>query len=301
MDVENIFLFLLLNIEIMTYYIWFDESDKEGEYYSNFYGGILIRSKDVENVLYMMRVFTEEYEMNEEIKWQKVNAFNLEKYKKVVDFIFDLLMNDLIKIRIFFHNNQYIATGLTREHRRKEYSMLYYQFIKHAFGLKYSNKTNSPIFLRIMLDDMPLKGEDKDEFIKYIHNLTFDDGFKAANIHIRKRDISEVNSKEHLPLQMMDLILGSICFRLNNKHKVIDPQTGRRGNRTIAKEKLYKYINRKLRELKPGFNIGESTGIGSVEDRWDYPYMHWSFKPSASVRDFTKSKKKKDSSFKPTL
>ena len=25
------------------YYIWFDESDKEGEFYSNFYGGILIK------------------------------------------------------------------------------------------------------------------------------------------------------------------------------------------------------------------------------------------------------------------
>lgn len=282
------------------YHIWFDESDKEGEYYSNFYGGILIKSTDVECVLDMMRVFIEENNLNEEIKWQKANAFNLDKYKKVVDFIFDLLENNLVKIRIFFHNNQYIPMGLTKEHRRKEYSMLYYQFIKHAFGLKYSNKTGNPVFLKIMLDDMPLKGEDKAEFIDYIQRLNFDEGFKRANIHIRRRDIGEVNSKEHLPLQMMDLILGSICFRLNNKHKVIDPQTGKRGNRTIAKEKLYKYINAKIRELKPGFNIGESTGISSIEDRWDYPYMHWSFKPSSSVRDYSKSKNKKDSPSKPT-
>lgn len=277
----------------MTYYIWFDESDKDGEYYSNFYGGILIKSIDVEHVLYMMRVFVSENEMNEEIKWQKVNDFNLGKYKKAVDFIFDLLSNELIKIRIFFHNNQYIATNLTREHRRKEYSMLYYQFIKHAFGLRYSNPTKEPVFLRIMLDDMPLKGEDKNEFIRYIRGLNFDEGFKKANIHIRERDIGEVNSKEHLPLQMMDLILGAICFRLNNKHKVIDPQTGKRGKRTIAKDKLYKYINGKIRELKPGFNIGESTGINNIEDRWNYPYMHWSFKPSSSIRDFSKSKKRR--------
>jgi len=171
--------------------------------------------------------------------------------------------------------------------------MLYYQFIKHAFGLKYSNPENTPVFLRILLDDMPLKGEDKKEFIRYIYGLNFDDGFKKANIHIRERDIGEVNSKEHLPLQMMDLILGAICFRLNNKHKVVDPQTGKRGNRTIAKEKLYKYICMKIREIKPGFNIGESTGISNIEDRWNYPYMHWSFKPSSSIRDFTKSKKKK--------
>lgn len=285
----------------MMYHIWFDESDKEGEFYSNFYGGILIKSTDVERVLDMMRIFVEENNLNEEIKWQKANVFNLDKYKKVVDFIFDLLENGLIKIRIFFHNNQYIPMGLTKEHRRKEYSMLYYQFIKHAFGLKYSNKTGNPVFLKIMLDDMPLKGEDKAEFIDYIQRLNFDEGFKQANIHIRKRDIGEVNSKEHLPLQMMDLILGSICFRLNNKHKVIDPQTGKRGNRTIAKEKLYKYINAKIRELKPGFNIGESTGISSIEDRWNYPYMHWSFKPSSSVRDYSKSKNKKDSPSKPTV
>lgn len=37
---------------------------------------------------------------------------------------------------------------------------------------------------------------------------------------------------------MMDLILGAICFRLNNKHKVKDSNTNRRGKRTILKEKF---------------------------------------------------------------
>lgn len=275
------------------YYIWFDESDKDGEFYSNFYGGILIKSKDIENVLYMMRIFVSENEINEEIKWQKVNTFNYEKYLKIVDFIFDLLKNNLIKIRIFFRNNQYIATNLTREHKRKEYSMLYYQFIKHAFGLRYSNKTDKTIYLKIMLDDIPLKGEDKNEFIDYIFKLRFDEGFKKAKINIRRRDIGEVNSKEQLPLQMMDLILGAICFRLNNKHKVKDSNTNRRGKRTILKEKIYKHICSKIREIKPGFNIGESTGISSPEDRWKYPYSHWSFKPTSCVRDLSKSKKRK--------
>ena len=131
------------------YHIWFDESEKEGEFYSNFYGGILIKSEHVEHVLYMMHVFVSENEINEEIKWQKVNAFTFDKYQKVVDFIFDLLKSDLIKIRIFFRNNQYIATNLTKEHKRKEYSMLYYQFIKHAFGLRYSNRTQKDIYLKI--------------------------------------------------------------------------------------------------------------------------------------------------------
>ena len=89
----------------------------------------------------------------------------------------------------------------------------------------------------------------------------------------------------------MDLILGSICFRLNNKHKIKDPITGKRGKRTKVKEKLYKYINSKIRMLRPGFNIGESTGISCKEDRWNLPYSHWSFKPTNYVRDYSKAKK----------
>ncbi len=73
------------------YYIWFDESDKEGEFYSNFYGGVLIKSSDLEKVLQMMNSLVLELGIEEEIKWQKVNAFVYEKYVKVVDFIFELL------------------------------------------------------------------------------------------------------------------------------------------------------------------------------------------------------------------
>ena len=139
------------------YYIWFDESDKEGAYYSNFYGGILVDSKNYENVLAMSKTFVEEFGITEEIKWQKVNEYWYEKYLTLVDFIFDLLAQGYIKIRIFFRNNQYTAPYLTREQRHKAYPLLYYQFIKHAFGFQYSNPENKPQYLKIMLDDIPLK------------------------------------------------------------------------------------------------------------------------------------------------
>lgn len=273
------------------YYIWFDESDKEGAYYSNFYGGILVDSKNYENVVAMSKSYVEELGITEEIKWQKVNEHFYEKYVKLVDFIFDLLENGLIKIRIFFRNNQYVAPTLSREQKRKTYSLLYYQFIKHAFGFRYSNKMGKPEYLKIMLDDIPLKGEDKKEFKSFIFRLNNDEGFRKANIHIRESDICEVNSSEHLMLQFMDLILGSICFRLNDKHKIKDAITGKRGKRTKIKEKLYKHINARIRMLRPGFNIGESTGISHIEERWSLPYSHWSFKPNNYMRDLTKAKK----------
>ena len=273
------------------YYIWFDESDKEGKYYSNFYGGILVESKYYEKVVAMSNSFVSELGITEEIKWQKVNEYWYDKYIKSVDFIFYLLSQDLIKIRIFFRNNQYIAPSLTKEQRHNTYSLLYYQFIKHAFGLQYSNSSGVPINLKIMLDDIPLKGVEKKTFKDFIFGLNFDKDFKKANIGIRMSDICEVNSSNHLLLQFMDLILGSICFRLNNKHLIKDSETNRRGKRTIIKHKLYKHINSKIREIHPGFNIGESTGISFKEERWLFPYSHWSFKPNNYVRDFSKAKK----------
>lgn len=276
------------------YYIWFDESDKEGKYYSNFYGGILVKSKDLAYVLNMSETLVEELEIqNEEIKWQKVNLYTFEKYLRIVDFIFDLLSHGYAKIRIFFRNNQFALETLTSEQKRKTYPKLYYQFIKHSFGLQYSNNTDSDIYLKIMLDDIPLKGEDALEFKRYIYGLNNDKGFENAHIKIRQDDICEVDSSKHILLQFMDLILGAICFRLNDKHKIKDPVTGRRGKRTILKEKVYKHIYSRIRDLHAGFNIGVSTGMSTPKDRWDYPYSHWSFRPSGYVRDFTRAKKRK--------
>lgn len=282
------------------YYIWFDESDKEGEYYSNFYGGVLIKSEDLENVLQMMNSLILELGIEEEIKWQKVNAFMYDKYEKVVDFIFDLLKNDKMKIRIFFRNNQYAPIGLTSEHKRHKFQLLYYQFIKHAFGLEYSNDTGRDLYIKLLIDDIPLKGEDKGVFKDFLYRLNFDEKFKRARIKLRKEDICEVDSSKHIPLQFMDLILGAICFRLNDKHKLKDPLTGKRGRRTILKEKLYKHINEKIRELRPNFNIGVSTATANPEERWSYPYSHWSFKPYSSMKDTSLSKKQKNSPTKST-
>ena len=53
----------------------------------------------------------------------------------------------------------------------------------------------------------------------------------------------------------------------------------------LIKHKLYKHINSKIREIHPGFNIGESTGISFKEERWRLPYSHWSFNPNNYDRD----------------
>jgi len=173
---------------------------------------------------------------------------------------------------------------LSNEQRRKEYPKLYYQFIKNDFGLVFSNPKGKSVRVRLLIDDMPLKGPDRDEFLKAIYHLNELKTFQKANIHINDGDVAEVNSKKHLPLQVMDVVLGSMCFRLNDKHKErgID---GKRAKRNIVKERLYKHIRTRIWELHPGFNIGVTTPITKQSDLWERPYLHWNFVP----KNFTKN------------
>ena len=273
-----------------SYYIWCDESDKEGLYYSNFYGGILIRSADLHKVLKLMSDKVDELDITEEIKWQKVNEYTFDRYVLLVDFIFDLLQQDLIKIRVFFRHNQYVPIYLSREQMREEYSKLYYQFIKHAFGFIYSNPNDKPISLHFKLDEMPISQPEKKKFKAFLSMLSTNPEYKDAHIIVKAEDIVEVNSKKELPLQMLDLILGAICFKLNDKNKFKNPETNRRGIRTRKKEALYKHIYFRLSQLRHGFNIGVTTGISEPEDRWQMPYRHWSFIPNNSEIDRTRTK-----------
>lgn len=60
-------------------HIWLNESDKHGNYYSNFYGGILVVSEHRAEVLRRMAKIKEELGIVDEIKWQKVNAYQIGK------------------------------------------------------------------------------------------------------------------------------------------------------------------------------------------------------------------------------
>lgn len=275
-------------------YLWVDESDKHGSFYSNFYGGILIHSSHYNYVVDVLTKAITYLRIDEEIKWQKVNEYWLERYTSLVDVIFSLMSQGYIKMRIFFRHNQYVALGLTQNQKREEYQRLYYQFIKHAFGWEYCNSDKTPEYIKIMLDDMPLGGEENKDFKQVLFSLNKDPKFRAANLHIRPDEIVEVDSKKHLPLQIMDLILGAMCFRLNEKQQEKQADSRIRGKRTIAKEKLYRHINMRIREIMPSFNVGVSTSCRSKEEIWIHPYRHWSFIPKEHERRKELTKKQKN-------
>lgn len=276
------------------YIIYADESDKQGRYFSNFYGGVLVRSADVETMRRRLAGIKAAENLHQEIKWGKVTANYLEKYRAVMDGFFDLVADNRIKVRIMFTQNAHVPVGLAAHQRENSYHLLYYQFIKHAFGLAYHDGGDAPVYLRIYLDNMPHTREKNEQFKGYLLGLQHSPGFRSKQLHIRAEDITEVTSHDHVLLQCLDVVLGSIQFRLNDKHREMPEGASRRGKRTIAKEALYTHILQRIRGIYPNFNIGITTGTrGNRQNRWQDAYRHWLFVPRDFQLDLTQTKGKK--------
>ena len=277
----------------MEFYIYTDESIKKGKYYSNFYGGALVTNRYFDEINKRIKNKKKELNFLGEVKWSKVSRNYLDKYKELINLVFELLKEGKLKLRIMFSQNCYVAKDLTTEQKEEEFFKLYYQFVKHAFAIQECDFNDKKIFLKFYFDKIPDTEEKREKFKNYIYRLQNRELFDGLNVNIREEDVTEVDSHKHNILQCMDIILGSMQFRLNDKHKKKPEGSYRRGKKTIAKDKLYKHINKKIRELYSfEFNVGISTGQNhnGYENRWEYPYRHWNFIPSNYEYDETKTK-----------
>jgi len=275
------------------YVIYTDESDKAGNYFSNFYGGVLVQSPDLQPVVNQLENCKLRLYLMSEVKWQKVTENYLAKYIELMSDFFDLIAADKVKVRIMFTQNRNVPIGLSQEQRRNEYFLLYYQFLKHAFGLPLSTIEDQRVQVRLNLDQLPSNREQNLTFKSYILRLNQNPQFRAARVRFLPDQIAEVDSQHHILLQCLDIVLGAMCFRLNDKHKEKLPSQRMRGKRTIAKERLYKFILGRIRQIYPNFNIGLSTSDkGDITNRWKHPYRHWKFIPKEFEIDGAKSKPK---------
>lgn len=260
--------------------LYCDESDIAGKHFSNFYGGALVESKhlvEVESTLAERKI---ELNLGAEVKWQKISEAYAPKYIQLIDTTFDLMAANKLKMRVMFTQNYFGAKNLSPEHRENAFFLLYYQFVKHAFGLQYAGRDGGPASVRLLFDKLPDTREKCMAFKGFVLGLNRSVHFRDGGITIRPDQIAEVNSKEHVILQCLDVVMGAMQFRLNDKHLEKPEGARQRGKRTRAKEQVYKHINARVRALYPGFNIGVSTGTrGDRSLRWAHPYRHWLFVP----------------------
>ena len=275
------------------YLIICDESDRRGAYYSNFYGGVRVGGRALSAVETALTAHKQKLGLTSEVKWEKADLKMVERYEKMTEAFFDEVAAGRLFVRIMFTQNARVAQGLTPEHYDESYYILYYQFLKHAFGLRHMAAHTPPPRLRIYLDEMGDTREKVAKFRGFVGGLRNDRFIRATGLILEEQDITEVRSHDHILLQCLDVVLGSMSFRLNNKHRLLDPSTGQRGKRTVAKERLYKFILGQIKRVtgKSFFNVGISTGLSrQPEGRWTDPYLHWLFQPANHVFDPTKTK-----------
>ncbi|TVQ12043.1 MAG: DUF3800 domain-containing protein [Bacteroidetes bacterium] len=273
----------------MEYFIYCDESISNGRYFSDFYGGALVKSSDYFHVNQTLLQKKEELNLHQEIKWTKVTANYLEKYKEMISTFFEFIEEERVKVRIMFRQTAQVPSNLSKEQKDKGFHLLYYQFIKYAFGLVHST-AEEDVYLRLFFDKLPDNKIKNEQFLNYIFGLQSLQSFSNAKLKIRRSDIVEIDSHNHVILQLVDIVLGAMAFRLNDLHRVKPPGQRNRGNRTIAKEKLYKHIYKHITRIYPRFNIGTTTGKFPREKIWTLPYRHWKFTPKEFTVDESRYK-----------
>lgn len=81
-------------------------------------------------------------------------------------------------------------------------------------------------------------------------------------------------------LQCLDVVLGAMAFRLNDRHREKPEGQRTRGKKTIVKERLYKHILAEIRKVNNvlAFDPKSSTS-GISGEAWTMPYRHWKFRP----------------------
>jgi uncharacterized protein DUF3800 len=209
--------------------IYTDESEKNGRFFANFYGGALVRSDDLELVRERLQAAANRLGLTAEIKWQKVSSGYLDRYVALMSEFFRLVAEGRVKLRIMFTQKAYVPKSLTSEQRENEFFLLYYQFIKHAFGLAHCNAAGEEtVRLRIYLDQLPDTREKAARFKGYLAALERSREFRSARVLVPPDQIAEVASHGHIVLQCLDVVLGAMQFRLNDGHRV-KPEGGAPG------------------------------------------------------------------------
>jgi hypothetical protein len=267
------------------YTIYCDESETKGRKYSNFYGGVIVGSDDIDDVIAAIGAKKRALNLHGEVKWTKMSVNYTKKYIELVDFFFDLVRDGKVRVRIMFTQNARRARRLNREHHDNEFGILYYYFIRYAFGMIYAPIQQGGTKVRVYADRLPMSVPDARKFKDLVFRLAGRSEFRDRGIRIAQDDVVEVVSHDHDLLQCLDIVLGAMNFRLNKKHKDKPEGEAWRSAKTRAKEKVYKRINKRIQEIYPRLNIGETTGLkGDRANRWHHRYRHWKFQTSERWR-----------------
>ncbi len=277
------------------YEIFADEAWTHGGHPLNrywcFHGGIFGPQSSLDRLEKNLETIINRWGIAGEVKWSKLSLKNIDCYKELVDCLVDSVRNDDIKYRQVFLDRSYVWQPRHNPIEQGEIDVhfkIYYQFIKHSFGLKYleidPNGEVTKIFVRL---DNHSSQKHKNNLVRFAQDLP-----RILN----RSDLSVVvtfhNSSRIRRLQICDLVMGAAGSYGNNMHKKRKP--GQRGMTSKQKLRLKfcKYVYNNLREIDADFrgskvfNWFETTGLaGDYSNLLNHRLRIWKLVPRHHVRD----------------
>lgn len=278
------------NNQIENYIIICDESTKYGLLFSFFFGGAIVKESDYEYLndeLYRLKHML----VLKEMKRNYIDITNADKYIQVLSLFFKFVKEEKIKVRIMFCDNNYLSSNILNK-EDITFNKFYYFFLRFGFSLNYA-KTD--IRLRIMFDELPDKKSKNDDFKNHlIKNLNITPNFPVKHfVYLKHEDIQEVDSKKHMILQCVDVIVGLIDYFCNDYISINYISSKKEQGRFKVMKFIFDFIQNEF----PDFNFFKTT-YGLLSKRaWKLKYAHYLYKPSKLIKpkykssDFTYIKK----------
>lgn len=249
--------------------------------YHNFFGGIFGEEKYLDRLDADLQKIRRKHTCpHMEIKWSNLDSQNAAMYREMVACLAAHIVSGRIRYRQMFKDRSYHYVGHVGGSELDIQFKQYYQFIKHAFGLKYLAAppigTRHQVVLRL---DTHSSQRHKDELSKLVHDLP-----NIIDRHDISLTVTYINSANNLCLQICDVLMGAAGYHGNqmNKRKV-------NGRKNVTKKQKLKgdmcqFIYDTLRNIHnhdrgtKAFLWFESTGLdGDVANRFKHKLRIWKF------------------------
>lgn len=268
------------------YQIFADEAWTHGtpppNRYHCFFGGKIGLESDIDSLQTALLSIKARAGILHEVKWSNVSAKNLNYYIELIDCLKHYILSRDIKYRQMFRDRSFHVTPTPDISELDVQFKIYYQYIKHMFGIRFLPEDNSSgIEILVRLDGHSSE-KHKTKLKDYIERLP-----QTLNRHDITLNVTYENSKHSMRLQVCDLMMGAAGYYGNKFH--LRRENGRRGmtKKQKIKKALAKHIYNMLKDIdaetrgSKAFNWFESTGTnGDTENYLHHNIRIWKFEPT---------------------
>lgn len=270
----------MAKFQIIADEAWTHDGGEPNRYW-NFFGGLFGTEEELGRLETELKAIKIKRPDVHEVKWGRLKPPTLGLYKELVDCCATHIERHSVRYRQMFADRAYVPTYPRSGEARTALDVqfrLWYQFIKHAFGLRYLPQGPHEILVRI------------DEHSSQVHQDALASFGEDMAKTFDRRDLALqfafVKSSKSLPLQVCDVLMGAAGSYGNKQHDRREPGQKGMTHRQKLRLDLCEHIHECLRGINnrtrgtQAFNWHETTGFdGDRENMLKHCLRIWKFRP----------------------